>query len=97
MLDTAVVRLEGKLWWSNIAVGILPGPFTLSEARRVYEAVAQTRYDPATFGARPQGDRPDRADRRQRATGPGRPAAMYRFASDRPAWGAGRRKRIAAA
>ena len=50
MLDAAVERLEGKLWWSNITVGMLPGPFTLSDARRVYEAIAQTRYDPATFG-----------------------------------------------
>lgn len=96
VLDAAVERLEGKLWWSNITVGILPGPFTLSDARRVYEAVAQARYDPATFGRdlkatgliEPTGD--------LRATGPGRPAATYRFASDRPAWGAGRRKRIAA-
>jgi 8-oxo-dGTP diphosphatase len=96
VLDAAVERLEGKLWWSNIGVGILPGPFTLSEARRVYEAIAQARYDPATFGRdlkatgliEPTGD--------LRTTGPGRPAALYRFASDRPAWGAGRRKRIAA-
>ena len=96
VLDTAVERLEGKLWWSNIPVGILPGPFTLSEARRVYEAIAQARYDPATFGRdlkatgliEPTGD--------LRTTGPGRPAALYRFTSDRPAWGAGRRKRIAA-
>ena len=44
-----VDRLEGKLWWSNIAVGILPGPFTMSEARRVYEAIAGVRYDAATF------------------------------------------------
>ncbi len=96
VLAAAVDRLEGKLWWSNVTVGMLPGPFTLSEARRVYEAIAQARYDPATFGRdlkatgliEPTGD--------QRAAGPGRPAAMYRFSSDRPMWGAGRRKRIAA-
>ncbi len=96
VLAAAVDRLEGKLWWSNVTVGMLPGPFTLSDARRVYEAIAQARYDPATFGRdlkatgliEPTGD--------QRAAGPGRPAAMYRFSSDRPMWGAGRRKRIAA-
>ena len=35
----ALERVEGKLWWSNIVVGILPGPFTMSDARRVYEAM----------------------------------------------------------
>jgi 8-oxo-dGTP diphosphatase len=95
VLEGADERLQGKLCWSNITVGMLPGAFTLSEARRVYEAIAQTRYDPATFGRdlkatgliEPTGD--------QRTTGPGRPAAMYRFTSTRPEWGAGRRKRIA--
>jgi 8-oxo-dGTP diphosphatase len=95
VLAAAVDRLEGKLWWSNITVGILPGPFALSDARRVYEAVAQTRYDPATFGRDLKATGLIEATGDQRAVGPGRPAAMYRFTSDRPAWGAGRRKRIA--
>ena len=42
-------RLEGKLWWSNIAVGILPGPFTMSEARRGLRGDRRRRYDAATF------------------------------------------------
>ena len=96
VLDTAVERLEGKLWWSNIPVGILPGAFTLSEARRVYEAIAQARYDPATFGRDLKATGLIEPTGELRATGPGRPAALYRFTSDRPAWGAGRRKRIAA-
>ena len=95
VLDAAVERLEGKLWWSNVGVGILPGPFTLSEARRVYEAIAQARYDPATFGRDLKATGLIEPTGEQRATGPGRPAALYRFTSDRPAWGAGRRKRIA--
>src|SRR4051794_16663734 len=49
ILELATDRIEGKLWWSNVAVGILPGSFTMSEARRVYEAVAGARYDAATF------------------------------------------------
>ncbi|MGH2943796.1 MAG: NUDIX hydrolase [Solirubrobacteraceae bacterium] len=95
VLDAAVERLEGKLWWSNITVGILPGPFALSDARRVYEAIAQTRYDPATFGRDLKATGLIEATGEQRAAGPGRPAAMYRFASSSPTWGAGRRKRIA--
>jgi 8-oxo-dGTP diphosphatase len=96
MVAAAVDRIEGKLWWSNVAVGVLPDAFTLSAARTVYEAIAGTRYDPATFARdlkatgliEPTGD--------IRSRGPGRPAALYRFASHAPAWGAGRRKRVAA-
>jgi 8-oxo-dGTP diphosphatase len=96
VLAAAVDRVEGKLWWSNVTVGMLPGPFSLSDARHVYEAIAQTRYDPATFGRDLKATGLIEPTGEQRATGPGRPAAMYRFASDRPMWGAGRRKRIAA-
>lgn len=96
VLAAAVERLEGKLWWSNITVGMLPGPFALSDARRVYEAIAQARYDPATFGRDLKATGLIEATGEQRAAGPGRPAAMYRFTSNRPTWGAGRRKRIAA-
>jgi 8-oxo-dGTP diphosphatase len=95
VLAAAVERIEGKLWWSNITVGILPGPFALSDARHVYEAVAQTHYDPATFGRDLKATGLIEATGEQRAVGPGRPAAMYRFTSERPMWGAGRRKRIA--
>ncbi len=96
VMAAAVERLEGKLWWSNITVGILPGPFALSEARRVYEAIAQTRYDPATFGRDLKATGLIEPTGELRATGPGRPAATYRFTSNQPTWGAGRRKRIAA-
>ena len=95
VLDAAVERLEGKLWWSNITVGMLPDAFTLSDARRVYEAIAQTSYDPATFGRDLKATGLIEPTGEQRATGPGRPAAMYRFTSNHPEWGAGRRKRIA--
>lgn len=95
IVATAVDRVRGKLWWSNVAVGVLPGAFPLSDARTVYEAIARTTYDPATFArdlkatglVAPTGER--------RSEGRGRPAALYRFASERPVWGAGRRKRVA--
>jgi 8-oxo-dGTP diphosphatase len=95
ILAAALERVRGKLWWSNIAVGILPGAFTLAQAREVYDAIAGTAYDPGTFArdlratglVEPTGEQ-------RRATG-GRPAALYTFARREPAWGAGRRKRIA--
>ena len=96
ILRSAVARLEGKLWWSNIAVGILPGAFTMSEARRVYEAIADVRYDGATFARdlKATGLVVATGDRR---SGRGRPGALYRFAERTPVWGAGHRKRVTAA
>jgi 8-oxo-dGTP diphosphatase len=94
ILATAIDRTRGKLWWSNIAVGILPEPFTMAEARVVYEAIADTRYDASTFArdlratgliAR-TGDQP--------ALTGGRPAARYGFENSAPTWGVGRRKRV---
>jgi 8-oxo-dGTP diphosphatase len=95
ILDAALERVRGKLWWSNVAVGLLPAAFTMSQARMAYEAITGAVYDPATFArdlratglVEPTGD--------QRREGPGRPAATYRFRSRSLEWGAGRRKRVA--
>ena len=94
ILDLATDRVRGKLWWSNVAVGVLPGPFSMREARDVYAAIAEVDYDPATFArdlkatglVEPTGER--------RSEGPGRPATLFRFRDRTPAWGAGRRKRV---
>lgn len=92
----AVDRIRGKLWWSNVAVGILSGGFTMADARVVYEAIAGTSYDPSTFARdlRATG-LIEPAPQEPRRTG-GRPAALYRFREHEPAWGAGRRKRVRA-
>ena len=94
ILRAAIERLEGKLWWSNIAVGILPGAFTMSEARRVYEAIAGVRYDAATFARDLKTTGLVVATGDRRSEGRGRPGALYRFASRTPEWGAGHRKRV---
>jgi 8-oxo-dGTP diphosphatase len=94
ILRAAIERVEGKLWWSNVAVGVLPGPFSMTEARVVYQAISGMTYDAATFArdlkatglVEPTGER--------RSTGPGRPAALYRFSSREQRWGAGHRKRV---
>lgn len=94
ILGTALDRVRGKLWWSNIAVGVLPGPFTMAEAREVYEAIAGATYDPSTFARDLRATgliEPAGNDRRPTR---GRPAAVYTFTSRGPEWGAGRRKRI---
>lgn len=95
ILSAALERLEGKLWWSNVAVGILPEAFTLSQARSVYAAIAGVEYDPATFARDLKATGLIAPTGEQRADGRGRPAALFRFVSADPAWGAGRRKRVA--
>jgi 8-oxo-dGTP diphosphatase len=94
ILRSAIARLEGKLWWSNIAVGILPGAFTMSEARRVYEAIAGVSYDPGTFARDLKATGLVVATGHKRAEGPGRPGLLYRFVSHQRVWGAGHRKRV---
>jgi len=95
ILRTALDRIAGKLWWSNIAVGILPGDFTLAEAREVYEAIAGVTYDPGTFGRDLRATGLVEATGEVRRESRGRPAAVYRFKQRKPMWGAGRRKRVA--
>ncbi len=94
ILRHALDRLEGKLWWSNVAVGILPRTFTLSQAREVYEAIANTTYDPPTFARDLRTTGLITPTGSKRTTGPGRPASLYRFHAKKPQWGAGHRKRI---
>lgn len=96
ILKSAVDRLEGKLWWSNIAVGILPGSFTMSDARRVYEAIAGVRYDAGTFARDLKATGLVVATGGRRAEGRGRPGLLYRFVSRERTWGAGYRKRVPA-
>lgn len=96
ILAKALDRVEGKLWWSNVAVGILPDAFSMAEARSVYEAVAETQYDPATFARDLQATGLVEPVGRRRAATRGRPALLYRFSSRDLRWGSGRRKRIKA-
>ena len=95
ILRTAIERLEGKLWWSLVAGVVLARAFTMTEARAVYEALAGRSYDAATFARDLKATGLVEATGARRAEGPGRPAALYRYCESAPAWGRGRRKRIA--
>lgn len=94
ILGAALDRVRGKLWWSNIAVGVLPGPFTMAQAREVYQAIAGATYDPSTFARDLRATGLIEPAGHDRLPTGGRPAAAYAFTSRRPAWGAGRRKRV---
>ncbi len=94
ILALAIDRIRGKLWWSNVAAGALEPSFSLAEARHVYEAIAQTSYDPSTFARDLRATGLIEPTGEERAQARGRPAALYRFSAHGLAWGAGRRKRV---
>ena len=87
MVEDALERLRGKLWYSNVAVGLLPSQFSLAQARRVYETLAGVEYDPANFSRdlRASGLIAD-TGRVSAHEGAGRPARLFRFVSREPAW-----------
>jgi 8-oxo-dGTP diphosphatase len=93
IIGDGIDRLRGKLWYSNIAVALLPERFTLAEAHGLYEAISGVRYEVSNFRrALEQGEiiRPTEEVRR----GPtGRPARLYGFVERQPSWSS-RRSRI---
>jgi 8-oxo-dGTP diphosphatase len=82
ILAYARQRLAYKLEYQNVAWGLLPEAFTLSELRRVYEAAIGRAFEPNNFRRIALGWGV-LAEAGERPTG-GRPAALYRFADRRP-------------
>jgi 8-oxo-dGTP diphosphatase len=87
IVEDGLERVRGKLWYSNIAVGLLPPEFTMSQARTVYERVAGVEYDPGNFSRdlRAGGLVVETGDFAEQH-GSGRPAGLFRFVSQDPAW-----------
>jgi 8-oxo-dGTP diphosphatase len=86
VIADAVERLRGKVWWSNIAVGLLPEQFTMPQARRVFEAISGVTYEPSNFRRGLEQSGLVRAVGRAVKNGPGRPATLYEFVERQPAW-----------
>ncbi|MGC8460978.1 MAG: NUDIX hydrolase [Candidatus Dormibacteria bacterium] len=95
MIRDGVDRLRGKLWYSNIAVGLLPREFTMPEARHVFEEISGMQYEPSNFR------RELIASGLVQRTGnrvlgkSGRPADCYEFMEATPSWSE-RRSRVPA-
>jgi 8-oxo-dGTP diphosphatase len=78
ILASALQRLRGKLSYSNVAYGLLPEDFTLSELQRIYEAVLGGQLDKRNFRKKVLAVSMVTEAPGQRR-GPHRPAQLYRF------------------
>lgn len=81
-----VARLRGKLWWSNIAMGLLPERFTMPQARRVFEAISGVAHEPSNFRRELEQSGLVQSTGEYAKGAPGRPAALYEFVQRSPAW-----------
>jgi 8-oxo-dGTP diphosphatase len=95
IVQDGIDRLRGKLWYSTIAVALLPPRFTLAEAQQLYEAISGLRYDVPNFRRALEQSEMIRPTEEVRQGAAGRPARLYEFVDQRPSWSA-RRSRIPA-
>ncbi|MBV8444532.1 MAG: NUDIX hydrolase [Candidatus Dormibacteraeota bacterium] len=86
IVDDGVQRLRGKMWWSNIAVGLLPERFTMGQARGVFEAISGVTHEPSNFRRELEQSGLVRRTGGVTKGGAGRPAALYEFVERTPAW-----------
>jgi 8-oxo-dGTP diphosphatase len=96
IIRDGVERLRGKLWYSNIAVGLLPEQFTMPQARRLYEEISGARHEASNFRRELERSGLVRATGQTVKGVRGRPAMLYEFVERRPAWSL-RRSRTPAA
>ncbi|HEX8919437.1 MAG TPA: NUDIX domain-containing protein [Chloroflexota bacterium] len=93
IIADGIDRLRGKLWYSNIAVTLLPRRFTLVEARRLYEAISDVRYEVSNFRRTLEQAEIIRPTEEVQQGLTGRPARLYEFVEQQPSWSS-RRSRI---
>ena len=79
ILHYGVERLKSKLEYSNIAYGLLPGKFRLSELQNVYEIILGKRLDKRNFRKKMLSLNLLEATRQVDASGAHRPAQLFRF------------------
>lgn len=84
MVRTAIERLKSKIAYTNIAFGLLPEQFTLTELQELYETVLNKKLDKRNF-RRKVIDIGLIAAVKSKITGVAhRPALLYRFTSAKP-------------
>jgi 8-oxo-dGTP diphosphatase len=70
-------RIADKAWFVRVGGGLLPQPFTLRQAQRLYEALRGEAVDPANFRRDVKATNSLCDTGKRRSEGPGRPAALY--------------------
>lgn len=81
VFDYALVRLQAKLGYTNIAFHLLPVMFTLSELQQTYEIVLGHEVDKRNFRRRMVASGTLTKTHQLRRDGNHRPAALYQFAA----------------
>jgi len=75
-------RVADKSWFVRKAAGLLPEPFTLSQAQRLYEALSGESIDAANFRRDVRATGLLRDTGGTRSEGPGRPGRLYERRGD---------------
>lgn len=79
IIQTGVERLRSKIGYSNIAYGLLPQKFRLSDLQKVYEAILGHKLDKRNFRRKMLSLGLLEETGQKDKSGPGRPALLYRF------------------
>lgn len=77
-------RLQNKLGYTNIAYGLLPKEFTLSELQSVYESILGRDLDKRNFRKKIQALGIVKGSGKKRQQGVSRPAQLFVFAERKP-------------
>ncbi|OGI26167.1 MAG: hypothetical protein A3J76_01825 [Candidatus Moranbacteria bacterium RBG_13_45_13] len=84
IVDTAHNRLKAKLEYTNIAYGLLPDTFALSELQKIYEIILQRKLDKRNFVKKILSLGMVRKSGKKRTGRPNRPADLYSFMQKNP-------------
>lgn len=84
IFKTALERLRAKIEYTNIAFGLLPKKFTLSELQNVYEIILGEELDKRNFRRKVKEVGLVQETNEKRREGASRPATLYVFAKKEP-------------
>lgn len=84
IVSVGIDRLRSKLGYSNIAYGLLPKEFTLTELQTTYEIILGHELDKRNFRKKIQDIGLVRETGKVRKSGQSRPARLYSFTERRP-------------
>jgi len=79
ILATALARVRGKLKYRPLVFELLPPAFTLLQLQRIVEALSGIHLHKQNFRRLVEGARLVEGTGQRQATGPGRPAELFRF------------------